>query len=170
MNAVHSLFQEAVWQRCQVHFKHNILDSCPRSIQSKLSEMLKLLFDAPDLETARLLLQQILEEYDDKAPKAVDCLENGFEDVMAVMGLPAIYRKRLRSTNSQERLNKEIRRRERVIGIFPNISSAERLLGAFLMEQDEARSNGARYFNMDEYWSHKKEPEDSAKIMHKEAA
>ena len=71
--------------------------------------------------------------------------------------LPQRYRKRLRTTNSQERLNREIRRRERVIRIFPNAASAERLLGALLMEFDEAFSTGHRYFEMSEYWQGKQQ-------------
>ena len=66
------------------------------------------------------------------------CLEDGFEDALAVLALPEKYRKRLRSTNRQERLNEEVRRRERVIRIFPNDESALRLIGALLAEQNEA--------------------------------
>jgi putative transposase len=76
-------------------------------------------------------------------------LENGFDDATAVLALPAAYRKRLRITNSLERLNQQIRRRERVIRIFPNRDSALRLIGAVLMEQDELWSTGHRYFRME---------------------
>ena len=78
------------------------------------------------------------------------CLETGFEDAMAVMALPEKYRKRLRTTNMQERLNEEIRRRERVIRIFPNDESALRLIGALLAEQNEAWQE-RRYLDMDEF-------------------
>ena len=74
---------------------------------------------------------------------------------MAVMALPELYRRRLRSTNGLERLNREVRRRERVIGIFPHVDSALRLLGALLMEQDEEWSTGRLYFRMDHYREHK---------------
>ncbi len=69
-----------------------------------------------------------------------------------MLALPRPYRKRLRTTNGQERLNEEVRRRERVIRIFPNRESAIRLLGAFLMEQDEQWSTGKRYLDMSAYW------------------
>ena len=82
-------------------------------------------------------MESNLDEYAEKAPRSVSCMEAGFDDAMAVMALPELYRRRLRSTNGLERLNREVRRRERVIGIFPNIDSAMRLLGALLMEQDE---------------------------------
>ena len=78
---------------------------------------------------------------------------------MAVMAIPEHYRRRLRSTNMVERLNEEIRRRERVIRIFPNETSALRLLGAVLMEHDEQWTTTHRYFNMDKYWEWKAEQE-----------
>lgn len=74
---------------------------------------------------------------------------------MAVLSLPVPYRRKLRSTNGLERLNLEIRRRQRVVGIFPNCESAMRLLGAVLMEQDEAWSMGRKYFDMATYWEWK---------------
>ena len=77
-------------------------------------------------------------------------MEEGFEDSMAVMGLPEKYRKRLRTTNMQERLNEEIRRRERVIRIFPNDASVLRIVGALLLEQNE-KWQTQRYFDIDEY-------------------
>ena len=91
--------------------------------------------------------------FEDKAPKAMTVLESGFDDVMAVMSLPLKYRKRLRTTNSIERLNEEIRRRERVIRIFPNVKSVIRLIGALLIEQDEKWSTGRKYFDMGEYYN-----------------
>lgn len=82
---------------------------------------------------------------------------------MAVMALPGRYRKRLRTTNGVERLNQEIRRRERVIRIFPNEESAIRLIGAVLVEIDEAWSCGSRYFDMAEYWEWKANIEKQCK-------
>jgi len=78
-------------------------------------------------------------------------LEAGFDDATAVLVLPERYRKRLRTTNGIERLNEEIRRRERVIRIFPNRESVVRLIGALLMEMDEKWSSGKRYLDMTEY-------------------
>ncbi|WP_236018405.1 transposase [Alicyclobacillus suci] len=74
----------------------------------------------------------------------------------AVLSLPERYRQRLRTTNGVERLNEEIRRRERVIRIFPNRTSAIRLLGALLMEMDEKWTTGHRYLTMDDYWAWKR--------------
>ena len=81
---------------------------------------------------------------------------------MAVMALPPPYRKRLRTTNGAERLNREVRRRERAVGIFPNTASATRLLGAVLMEIDEGWSTGRRYLDMAEYWAWRKARPDTA--------
>lgn len=94
---------------------------------------MRLIFKAPDMATARRLLQEVLQDYAERAPKAVKCLEYGTEDAMGVMAFPERYRKRLRTTNGVERLNQEVRRRERVIRIFPNEDSALRLLGAGLV-------------------------------------
>lgn len=160
--AVEKHFQGAQWQRCQVHFMRNVMEGCPRSLQEKLRALLRLLFHATDIKTARLLLSQIQEEFSVQAPKAVGCLEAGFEDALAILCFPEAYRKRLGSTNSQERLNREIRRREQVIGIFPHEDSAARLLGALLMEQDEAWSCGKKYLDMTPFWHWRRQQEMSA--------
>jgi putative transposase len=82
----------------------------------------------------------------------VATLERGFDDATTVLALPAPFRKRLRTTNGVERLNEEIRRRERVIRIFPNRESVIRLVGALLMEQDEVWTTGKRSCDMTAYW------------------
>ncbi len=79
-------------------------------------------------------------------------MDEAFDDITAVLILPLKYRKRLRTTNGVERLNQEIRRRERVIRIFPNEQSVIRLMGALLMEQDEKWQTGRKYFDMDLYY------------------
>lgn len=94
----------------------------------------------------------MVQEFEAVAPKAIEKLEAGFEDAIAVMALPEPVRRRLRTTNAIERLNREIRRRERVVGIFPNEEAALRLIGAVLMEIDEAWAAGHRYLDMTEYW------------------
>jgi len=152
VKAITTHFQGATWQRCQTHFVRNILDACPKSLQGELHGRLRLIFDAPDMATARQLLNDVVRDYGSRAPRAVERLEAGFEDAMAVMSLPEQYRRRLRTTNGVERLNQEVRRRERVIRIFPNEESALRLIGAVLMEIDETWSTGHRYFDMEEYW------------------
>lgn len=110
----------------------------------------KRVFQAADRQEAERGLAEFVERFEKTAPQAVKCLEDGFEDALAVLALPEKYRKRLRSTNMQERLNEEVRRRERVIRIFPNGESALRLIGALLAEQNEAWME-RRYLDMDEF-------------------
>lgn len=112
-------------------------------MQGELHGRLRLILDAPDLETARRLKAEVVQQYADRAPKAVERLEEGSDEAMAVMALPERYRKRLRTTNALERPNEESRRRERAVRIFPNTKPAQRLIGAVLMESDEAWTTGA---------------------------
>jgi len=151
VKAVRQNFQGVSWQRCQTHFMRNILDAAPKSVEKELYPHLRAILDAPDIDTARLLLNQTLEAFEKKAPRAMQVLEEGFDDATAVLSLPEKYRRRLRTTNGVERLNEEIRRRERVIRIFPNRESAIRLIGSLLMEIDDKWAAGKKYLDMDEY-------------------
>jgi len=101
----------------------------------------------------------------EQAPKAAAILDEGFDDVTGVFGLPAEYRRRLRTSNSIERMNEELRRRERVIRIFPNEESLIRLMGSVLMDIHEKWTTGKKYFTMDKYY----EERDAAKKKAKEA-
>jgi transposase-like protein len=121
--AVAKQFQGASWQRCQVHLMRNLLSHAPVKIRAEVAAAAKLVLHAPDMAEAKRRLSEFSERFAKTAAKAVACIEAGFTDAMAVMALPEKYRCRLRSTNMQERLNEEIRRRERVIRIFPNDDS-----------------------------------------------
>lgn len=164
VKAVAINFQGATWQRCQTHFTRNILNACPKALKKSLHSHLRLIFESFDVKTARELLKITIGNFSKNASKAIDILEEGFEDATSIMVLPEHYRLRLRTTNSIERLNEEIRRRERVIRIFPNKESAERLIGALLMEQDEVWSTTHRYFDMEEYWNWRDKNESNKKI------
>lgn len=83
----------ATWQRCQTHFMRNILDKAPKALQKEIHAKVRAILDAPDAKTARMLLNQVLDEYRPKATKAMDVLEEGFEDAIAVLELPERYRK-----------------------------------------------------------------------------
>lgn len=109
--AIETYLQGTTWQRCQTHFMKNILDVTPKAIQEEIHSRVRGIFEAANLETARFLLNQTLDEYDGKAPHAMEVLENGFDDATAVLELPKRYRTKLRTTNSLERVNEEIRRR-----------------------------------------------------------
>jgi transposase-like protein len=162
VNAVRLQFQGATWQRRQTHLSANVSDATPRILQETVHRRVRAIFEAPDVATARLLLAAFCAEFQHSAPAAVATLERGFDDATAVLALPEPYRQRLRTTNAVERLNEEIRRRERVIRIFPNRDSVVRLLGALLMEQDEAWTTGKRYLDMTAYWRWRRAPADSA--------
>jgi len=151
VRSIRQQLQGVTWQRCQTHFMRNVLDASPKALKDEIHTHVRAILEAPNPEAARLLLQQTLAAYEDKAAKAMRILEAGFDDVTAVLSLPEKYRKRLRTTNSVERLNEEVRRRERVIRIFPNRESVIRLIGALLMEQDEKWASGKKYLDMVEY-------------------
>lgn len=166
VKAVRVQFQGATWQRCQTHLSANVADATPKALQEEVQARLHAIFDAPDPQTARTLLAKFADDFAQTAPGAVATLERGFDDATAVLALPLHYRRRLRTTNGVERLNEEIRRREHVIRIFPSRESAIRLLGALLVEQDEAWTTGHRYFDMTAYWHWRITPEQEAPLPH----
>jgi len=149
--AVKRCFQGAMWQRCQTHFSRNVLDACPKKHQTEMKAALRSMYEAVDYASAVVIRENIVKRFEKNAPRAIAVLEEGFEDILAVLSLPVALRKRLRTTNGIERLNEEIRRRERVIRIFPNENSLNRLIGALLMEWHEAWQTGKKYMNLDVY-------------------
>lgn len=152
VKAIRKHFQGAAWQRCQTHFSRNVLDKAPKKCQQELKQALNRIYNAKDEADARRFLTETVEAFENNAPKAVAALEDGFEDIVAVMGLPQKYRQKLRTSNGLERLNEEIRRRDRVIRIYPNEASAIRLIGALLIEKDERWLAGRKYLDMQDYY------------------
>lgn len=130
----------------------NIIDKCPKKYSSALANELKDMFNASTIEEARRLKNSIYEEYRDVAEEAVNILDSGFEDSVVIMALPSKYRISLRTSNIIERENREIRRREKVIGIFPNAESVIRLIGAVLLDDHNDWSSAQRLFDMEEYY------------------
>jgi putative transposase len=153
VRALQREFQGTTWQRCQTHFSRNVLDACPKALHDRVHAAVRAVFEAPDRRRADWLSQQLIADFQDTAPRAVAIWEAGIEDALAIFAYPPAVRLRLRTTNDLERLNREIRRRERVIRIFPHRASAERLLGAVLMELHEGWMTGRRYVNLDTYWA-----------------
>ena len=138
IESVKQQFTGASWQRCQVHLMRNIAAYAPTKLKTAVMDAVRLVFNASDMTEARRQLKEFGDTFAKTAPKSVVCLDEAFDDAMSVMALPVRYRKRLRSTNMQERLNQEVRRRERVIRIFPNDEAAFRLIGAVLADINEA--------------------------------
>ena len=128
--ALDQVFPNVPWQRCQFHFSKNIADKAPKKHQSGLRGELQEMFNAKTLQDASKKKDEILDSYRDVAEAAMICLDEGFESAMTAMILPAGIRRFYRTSNHIERLNKELKRRSKVIGIFPNENSLLRLMGA----------------------------------------
>ena len=162
--ALRERFPGAVWHRCQAHFRRNVSDETPETHRDELHRWLDRILEADSSEEAREALTAAQEALGGKADRALEKLENGFEDATAVLSLPKTYRLRLRTTNGLERFIEEIRRRVKVIRIFPNLRSAWRLIGARCAEQHEEWSTGRRYFNMESFYAWKRSFEEPAPI------
>lgn len=153
--AIQRCFPGAIWQRCQAHFRRNVTDRVPAANKERVHQMLDSILKAPSPADAREALEQATGELQEKAPAALEVLEEGFEDATAALALPEKYRRRLRTTNMVERFIEEIRRREKVVRIFPNMQSAWRLIGALCAEQHEEWAHGRRYLTMETYFQWK---------------
>lgn len=136
--AISKIFPNTPWQRCQTHFSRNVMSHAPGKFQKAIHAALLDMYHSATIEEARKKCDSIIDEYADVAPKAMECLDNGFEDVMAIIVLPEPFRKYIRTTNHLERLNKELKRRSNVIGVFPNEASLNRIIGSVLIELNDA--------------------------------
>jgi transposase-like protein len=153
--AVERHFQGASWQRCQFHFMHNILPLAAKHQRKILQSDLRFIFDAPDANTACYRINDVLNSWMEMKPAVAEKIEEEIEEAIAVLNFPPSHRKRIRTTNACERLNQEIRRRTRVVRIFPNEASALRLVSAIAMEESEEWETGRQYLDVSllEGWS-----------------
>lgn len=131
-------FPSVPWQRCQFHFSRNISEKAPKKYQAGLRSELNEMFNSRTLVEAVAVRDQIIADYGVVAPAAMEVLEGGFSDSTAIMALPFYLRKFFRTSNHLERLNRELKRRSNVIGIFPNQESVLRLMGSVLIEIHDA--------------------------------
>lgn len=145
--AIPAVFNGVTWQRCYVHFIRNVLDKVPKSAQGFVAALLRNVFHQTTMEHAREAMSKALEALEAKWPRAAAVAMNAEDDVLAYFAFPSAHWKQIRSTNPLERLNKELRRRERVVGIFPTRNAVLRLLGMMLLEQDDEWKVGRRYFS-----------------------
>lgn len=147
VKAIRKRFTGVSWQRCQVHFLRNIFQSIPKKGSEGFREKVKLIFKLTSIDEARKEKDRILDQYadDPRYAKACQTLDEGFEDAFQYL-LVGPANRRLRSTNLLERLNQEVRRREKVIRIFPNKESANRLIGAVLIDQHEEWITSSRTY------------------------
>lgn len=137
VKAIQKSFIGCSWQRCKVHFMRNVLAHVPAKEKEFFAAKLKQIWQQPDVQSARKYAQMLIDEYGDRFPKAIEILIEGLEESLQYYQFPEIDFRKISSTNMLERLNEEIRRRSRVVGIFPSIDSYIRLVCCYLMEYTE---------------------------------
>jgi len=137
----------AAWQRCRVHFMRNALARVPRAAQNDVAATIRSIFAQPDQESAHRQLRFVADQLRPRHYRVAELLEEAEEDLLAHMSFPREHWRKLHSTNPLERVNKEIKRRTNVVGIFPNRNAVIRLVGALLMEQQDEWISGRRYFS-----------------------
>jgi transposase-like protein len=147
--AIEQVLAGATWQRCRVHLMRNVLSQVPKSSQAMVSSIIRTIFAQPSQEATVQQLRQVAQRLRGKFPKAMDIQEQAESDVLAYMAFPREHGRQIHSTNPLERLNREIRLRADVVGIFPNRESAIRLIGALLMEQQDEWTVARRYFSLE---------------------
>ncbi len=155
--AIREVLPEAAWQRCYVHFLRNALDHLPRKADDDCLQELRWLYDRRCLEEARADLAAWLVKWQAKYAKLCDWVEEHIEETWTFYRLPLQHHKHMKSTNMLERLNEEIRRRTRVVRIFPNAESCLRLVRALAVEMHENWIEATRYLNMELFFEHQKE-------------
>lgn len=151
--AAFKVFQGTTWQRCRVHTTRNLLARVPKPQQSRLATLLRDAFTAPNAEKAHATWRAIADQARSAHPKLAEAMEEAENDVLAYMDFPAAHRVKLHSTNGLERLNKEVKRRADVVGIFPNEASIVRLVGAVLLEANDEWQLQHRYLSIEAFAS-----------------
>ncbi len=144
--AVHEQLLGASWQRCRVHFTRNAQDLVPRSAKSMVATFIRSIFEQIDEAAARAQLRRVVDGLGERFPAVAEMLVEAETDLLVHFTFPETHRRQIRSTNPLERLNREIKRRTTVVGIFPNRKSLIRLVGMVLVEQDDEWQDGRRYF------------------------
>lgn len=146
--AIRTALNGVSWQRCTVHFLRNVQSLVPRKAQGMVAALLRNVFAQPGREAARDAMSNALNVLDRQFPEAAGIVREAEEDVLTYMSFPQAHWRQIRSTNPLERLNREIRRRTDVVGIFPNDSATLRLIGMILVEQNDEWAVGRRYFSL----------------------
>ena len=146
VKAVHEQLLGAAWQRCRVHCTRNAQDLVPRSARSMIATVIRSIFEQPDEASARAQLRRVVDGLHERFPAVAELLVRAESDLLVHFTFPDTHRRQIRSTNPLERLNKEIKRRTAVVGIFPTRASLIRLVGMVLAEQDDEWQDGRRYF------------------------
>lgn len=145
-----AVFGGVPWQRCQFHLQQNAGAHVPRQeMRPEVAEDLRTVFNAPDRHTADAYLAKIVQKYAQSAPTLANWLEKSIPEGLIIFSFPAAHRRRLRTANGLERLSREIKRRTRVVSIFPNEAACLRLISAVLMEIDETWQTDRTYLTLE---------------------
>ncbi len=145
VSALSQVISGAAWQRCTVHFMRNVLAQIAHKDKKQIADALKLIFQQPDHRTAQTYLEHLAAAMQRRWPKAADMLLEAKEDILVYKTFPDEHHRSIHSVNPLERLNREIRRRTRVVGVFPDRFSVYRLVGTLLINVDEDWRAGRRY-------------------------
>lgn len=145
--AVAAVLHGAAWQRCRVHFVRNALALVPKAAAPMVAATIRTVFVQPDAPSAREQWRRVADGFRPRFPRLAELLDAAEADVLAYLAFPAEHWRQIWSTNPLERVNKEIKRRTDVVGIFPNDAAVVRLVGAVLVEQHEEWQVARRYFS-----------------------
>lgn len=148
VKALEQEFTGVIWQRCQCHAMKNLLDKVAKGDKAVLKAEMRAIFDSPTIEHANELLNAAIVRYEERYPGVSCLLEEAQDCLLACFSLPQGHRKRMRTTNMLERYNQEIKRRTKVVRIFPNEEAALRLITALASEQTEEWTTGRKYLDM----------------------
>jgi putative transposase len=147
--AIAAVLPGTAWQRCRTHAMRNLLSRVPKSAQTLVASFVRTIFAQPDAQTTRRQFDSVLGELRARFPKAAEFLEEAKEDLLAFTAFAPVHWRQIWSNNPQERLNREIRRRTDVVGIFPDRDALVRLVGAVLAEQHDEWAVARRYMSLD---------------------
>lgn len=147
--AIASVFAGAAWQRCTVHFMRNVHAAVSRADQGMVTAAVRTIFNSHDYASGKEHLRQVADKLQRTHPKVAAMLEEAEEDLLAYLTFPSAHWRQIRSTNLLERLNREIKRRSDVVGIYPNRDAVLRLVGSLLIEQNEEWLVGKRYMSLE---------------------
>jgi len=158
-------FQGCAYQRCQVHYARNLLGMVGHARRKDLAEGLRGVFAAASRESALSLAEELADRWRPNHPKVAEHLEEHVEECLSCLAFPEAHRRRIRTTNGQERLNQEIKRRTRVVRIFPNRKACLRLVTALCVEQSEEWVTGRRYLDMGELQERRRKEAEEVALM-----
>ena len=145
-----AVFPSVPWQRCQFHLQQNAQAYVPKkSMKETVASNIRDVFNAPSLDDAKTHLAKLIKKYESIAPELSQWMEENIQEGLTIFSYPREHWKKMRTSNLAERCNKEIKRRTKVVGIFPNMESCLRLISAILMEIDEEWIQGRRYLRCD---------------------